>query len=137
MSNAEIVIVGGGMAGLCCARRLQQEGIPYLILEGSDSIGGRIRTDHVEGFLLDRGFQILLTSYPEAQSFLDFPRLDLHAFFPGALIRLNDRFHKFADPWKSPLAAAQQLFSPWEACWTNCGSRNFGGGYSPVLLTNC
>jgi phytoene dehydrogenase-like protein len=112
LSNSEIVIIGGGIAGLCCARRLQQEGIPCLILEGSDSIGGRIRTDHVEGFLLDRGFQILLTSYPEAQSVLDFPWLDLHSFFPGALIRLNDGFHKFADPWKSPLAIAQQLFSP-------------------------
>ena len=92
LSNPEVVIVGGGIAGLCCARRLHQEGIACLILEGSDAIGGRIRTDSVDGFLLDRGFQTLLTSYPEAQKFLDFPSLDLHSFFPGALIRLNEGF---------------------------------------------
>ena len=111
MSNPEIVIVGGGIAGLCCARRLYQEGIPSLILEGSDSIGGRIRTDSVDGFLLDRGFQTLLTSYPEAQKFLDFPSLDLHSFFPGALIRLDEGFRKLSDPWKSPMKVAHQLFS--------------------------
>ncbi len=111
MSNPEIVIIGGGIAGLCCARRLHQEGFPSLILEGSDSIGGRIRTDSVDGFLLDRGFQTLLTSYPEAQKFLDFPSLDLHSFFPGALMRLNEGFHKLSDPWKSPMKVAQQLFS--------------------------
>lgn len=112
MSNPEIVIVGGGIAGLCCAKRLHQDGILSLVLEGSDSIGGRIRTDSVDGFLLDRGFQTLLTSYPEAHKFLDFPSLDLHFFFPGALIRLNEGFRKLSDPWKGPFAAAQQLFSP-------------------------
>jgi hypothetical protein len=61
---------------------------------------------------LDRGFQTLLTSYPEAQKILDFHSLNLHSFFPGALIRLNEGFRKLSDPWKNPLALTRQLFSP-------------------------
>ena len=56
--EVEVAIVGAGLAGLCCARRLQEKGISFQILEASDGIGGRVRTDHVAGFLLDRGFQL-------------------------------------------------------------------------------
>ncbi|MFP3869223.1 MAG: FAD-dependent oxidoreductase [Desulfobacteraceae bacterium] len=63
----DVLIVGAGLAGLSCARRLYQEGISYLILEASDGVGGRVRTDRLEGFLLDRGFQVLQTAYPEAR----------------------------------------------------------------------
>jgi protoporphyrinogen oxidase len=51
----EVVIIGAGLVGLCCARRLHQAGIPFLILKASDGVGGRVRTDQVEGFLLDQG----------------------------------------------------------------------------------
>ena len=61
--------------------------MPFVILEKSDRVGGRIQTDEVEGFLLDRGFQVLLTAYPEAQNYLDYEALDLRKFVPGALIR--------------------------------------------------
>ena len=67
MHDADVLIVGGGLAGLCCARRLCEAGVSCRLLEASDVVGGRIRTDHLEGFLLDRGFQVLLTAYPEAQ----------------------------------------------------------------------
>ncbi|MFN8006317.1 MAG: NAD(P)-binding protein [Terriglobia bacterium] len=56
MAHDGVLIIGGGIAGLCCAKRLQQENIPFLILEGAEAVGGRIRTDRVDGFLLDRGF---------------------------------------------------------------------------------
>ena len=79
----DVIIVGGGLAGLCCARCLQQQGVGYLILEKSDGVGGRVRTDTWEGFQLDRGFQVFLTSYPEAKQVLDYKALELKPFLPG------------------------------------------------------
>ena len=66
MVDADVLIVGGGLAGLCCARRLCGAGVTCRVLEASDAVGGRARTDRMDGFLLDRGFQVLLTAYPEA-----------------------------------------------------------------------
>lgn len=108
----DVVIVGGGLAGLCCARQLQQRGANFLLLEASDSVGGRIRTDIVDGFRLDRGFQVFLTSYPEAQRTLDYDALQLRPFLPGALVRNSGKFHLLADPWRKPFAAISSLFSP-------------------------
>ncbi len=102
MIDPEVLIVGGGLAGLCCARRLHEAGISSRILEASDEVGGRARTDEVEGFLLDRGFQVLLTEYPEAQRVFDYSDLQLACFEPGALIRYQGQFHRFADPWRRP-----------------------------------
>jgi hypothetical protein len=65
----------------------------------------------VEGFLLDRGFQVLLTAYPEARRVLDYRALALQAFYPGALVRAAGKFHRVADPWRRPGAALTTLFS--------------------------
>jgi phytoene dehydrogenase-like protein len=100
--NPEVLIVGAGLSGLCCARNLHQRGIRCLVLEASDGIGGRIRTDTVDGFRLDRGFQVFLTSYPEAKAILDYEALDLKPFLPGALVRYGGRFHELTDPWRRP-----------------------------------
>ncbi|MFO0924753.1 MAG: NAD(P)/FAD-dependent oxidoreductase [Pirellulales bacterium] len=110
--NHEVVIIGAGLSGLCCARILHQQGIRCVILEASDGVGGRIRTDIVDGFRLDRGFQVFLTSYPEAQKVLDYPSLDLKPFLPGALVRFANTFYPMADPWRRPLASLQSLSSP-------------------------
>lgn len=82
------------------------------MLEASDGIGGRVRTDLVDGFLLDRGFQVLLTAYPEAQRVLDYAALKLEELYPGALVRTGGRFHRVADPFRRPLDAVSALFSP-------------------------
>jgi len=111
-AKADVIVVGGGLAGLCCALKLHQEGISFLLLEASDGVGGRVRTDRMEGFLLDRGFQVLLTAYPEARRVLDYKALDLRFFYPGALIRFGGRFHKTADPWRHPLDGLRGAFSP-------------------------
>ncbi|TWT46742.1 protoporphyrinogen/coproporphyrinogen oxidase [Botrimarina hoheduenensis] len=107
----DAIIIGAGLAGLCCAKRLSAEGKRPLVLEASDAVGGRVRTDSVEGFLLDRGFQVLLTSYPEARQQLDYQRLDLHAYEPGALIWCNGRMHRMSDPWRRPQHALATLRS--------------------------
>ncbi len=112
MSEPEVVVVGGGLAGLCCARRLHEAGVPFLLLEASDEVGGRARTDVVDGFLLDRGFQVLLTAYPEAQAVLDYDALNLAKFSPGALVRHNGKFHRFVDPWRSPKHLLSTALSP-------------------------
>ena len=101
-TSADVLIIGAGLAGLCCARRLAEAGIPFQIVEASDGIGGRVRTDEVEGFLLDRGFQVLLTAYPEAQRVLEYSRLDLKAFSPGALSWFAGRMNPVVDPWRTP-----------------------------------
>jgi len=110
--KADVIIVGGGLAGLCCALRLHQGGIPFLLLEASDGVGGRVRTDRADGFLLDRGFQVLLTAYPEAQKVLDYRALDLRYFYPGAMVRFGGKFYKVADPWRHPLDGLKGVFSP-------------------------
>ena len=67
----DAVIVGAGLAGLSCAISLEAAGLSVTLLEASDAPGGRVRTDVVEGFRLDRGFQVMLTAYPEAKRLLD------------------------------------------------------------------
>ncbi len=85
------MVVGGGVAGLTAALKLSQAGLQVQLHEASDSVGGRVRTDEVDGFLLDRGFQIFLTSYPEARDVLDYDALDLKPFYAGASVRYDDR----------------------------------------------
>jgi len=111
MSQPDVLIVGAGLAGLCCARKLEAEGIRCAIIEASDGIGGRVRTDEVEGFLLDRGFQVLLTAYPEVQAELDFDALRLCGFVPGVLVRKEGRFFRITDPNRGG-GYLGNLFSP-------------------------
>jgi phytoene dehydrogenase-like protein len=110
--DVDAVIVGGGVAGLACATQLHRSGVSFVLLEASDGLGGRMRTDVVDGFLLDRGFQVLLTSYPEAQRVLDMAALDLHELYPGALVRAEGRFHRVADPFRRPLDAIAAARAP-------------------------
>src|ERR1041385_2236665 len=79
----DVLIVGAGLSGLACGRHLADAGISFQIIEAADGIGGRVRTDQFEGFLLDRGFQVLLTAYPEAQRTLDYHARDLKKFAPA------------------------------------------------------
>ncbi len=103
-SRPRVVVVGAGLAGLSCAVELSTSAIDCTVLEASDAVGGRVRTDVVDGFRLDRGFQVLLTAYPEARCLLDYGALRLRPFFPGALIRCDGRFRRLGDPWRRPLA---------------------------------
>ncbi len=110
--SIDVVIVGAGLAGLACAHDLTSAGVECRVLEGSDGVGGRVRTDAVDGFLLDRGFQILLTAYPEVQRRLDVTALGLGLFEPGAVIRARGEFHRVADPLRRPRLIVQTVTAP-------------------------
>src|SRR5258708_7488061 len=112
MAEPAVLIVGAGLAGLCCGRRFAQCGVPFTILEASDDIGGRMRTDLVDGFRLDPGFPVFPTAYPEAKRVLDYGPLQLRKFYPGALVRKGGRFHRLADPLRRPWSALSTLFAP-------------------------
>ena len=110
-NSEQALIIGAGVAGLSCGLRLHKAGIPFTILEAADGPGGRVRSDKVEGFTLDRGFQIFLTSYPEAKEVLNYADLDLKPFYAGAMVHFDKQFYKVADPLRHPLDGALSLFN--------------------------
>lgn len=110
--NEDVVIVGAGLAGLACARTLSAAGVRVTVLEASDGVGGRVRTDHVDGFTLDRGFQILLTAYPELTRWYDLDQLELRNFTPGATIWDGSKFRTVGDPLRSPRDLPSTILAP-------------------------
>ncbi|MCO5550950.1 hypothetical protein L7F22_004445 [Adiantum nelumboides] len=107
-----IIVVGAGLAGLAAARHLAAAGEPFLLVEASDGVGGRVRTDNFEGFLLDRGFQIFITAYPEAQRILDYDALNLCNFYAGALVWFDGGLHRVADPIRHLADGLLSLINP-------------------------
>ena len=107
-----VVIIGGGVSGLSCARHLHANGVKFTLLEAADRIGGRVQTDKKDGYLMDRGFQVLQTAYPEARRSLDYSRLNLRSFAPGAMVRIHRRFYTIADPLRKPKHLLQTLTAP-------------------------
>lgn len=109
--RVDVVIVGAGLAGLSAARQLSIHGLEVRVLEASDGVGGRVRTDVVDGLRLDRGFQLLNPSYPEVARVLDLPALDLRSFTPGVVVAMADGDLHLADP-RGGLRWAPQSLSP-------------------------
>ncbi|MFM8892653.1 MAG: FAD-dependent oxidoreductase, partial [Planctomycetia bacterium] len=102
----DAVVVGAGLAGLACARGLVAAGRRVLVVEASDRVGGRVATDAVEGFRIDRGFQVYNDAYPEGRRQLDLAALELGRFEPGALVASSGAGPwRLADPWRRPLVA--------------------------------
>ena len=107
-----IVIVGAGLSGLACALKLHKGGREILVLEASDGVGGRVRTDVVDGFLLDRGFQVYLDAYPEAGEMLDLKALDLRPFEPGALVFNGSKLCRVMDIFRRPKTLLASALAP-------------------------
>jgi phytoene dehydrogenase-like protein len=111
-NTADVVIVGGGLAGLSCAHHLQKKGVNYRLIEASDRVGGRVKTDRVDGFQLDRGFQVLQTAYPVARrTLINYP-LRLKRFPPGVVIHRDDRLYTLADPRRCPKYFWETMTAP-------------------------
>ncbi|MFB6269592.1 MAG: NAD(P)/FAD-dependent oxidoreductase [Halobacterium sp.] len=111
MTDSRVVVVGAGLAGLTAARRLAAEGFDVTVFERREDVGGRVRSHRGDGFVFDRGFQVLFTAYPAARRELDFDALDLRAFSPGAVVCRGDRRSVLADPLRDPGALTQTLFN--------------------------
>jgi phytoene dehydrogenase-like protein len=111
VKKVDCIIIGAGLSGLACARTLVEQSKSVLILESTDSPGGRVGTDTVNGFQIDRGFQVYLDSYAEGKKFLDYPSLNFGAFEPGALVAHRGRLLPISDPWRRPYAAIRSVLS--------------------------
>lgn len=110
--TSDVVVVGAGLAGLAAARILHEAGRSVVVLEASDGVGGRVRSDIVDGFILDRGFQILLRAYPELDRQFDIDALDLRSFDPGALVRVGEKLALLGDPLRKPTTLPSSVLSP-------------------------
>ncbi|WP_372592931.1 NAD(P)/FAD-dependent oxidoreductase [Actinotalea sp.] len=108
----DVVVVGAGLAGLVAAGELAGAGLDVLVLEASDAVGGRVRTDVVDGFRLDRGFQVLNTAYPQVPRVLDLPALGLRPFARGALVMTAQGPVTVGDPRTDPSGALGLLRGP-------------------------
>lgn len=100
--DADVVVVGAGLAGLTCARELDRAGYEVVVLEASDGVGGRVRTDFVDGYRCDRGFQLLNPAYPALKAQVDLAALDLRSFAAGAALSGSRGLVVVADPRRSP-----------------------------------
>jgi phytoene dehydrogenase-like protein len=108
---ADVIVVGAGLAGLNCALTLQSRGLAVSVLEAADAVGGRVRTDRIDGYLCDRGFQLLNPAYPAVRRYADLPALDLHSFTAGVAVAGAGGARVIADPRRSPTLIARSLLS--------------------------
>ena len=111
MEEKKIYIVGAGLSGLIAALELEKVGFAPILLEATDRVGGRMKTDEIDGFRLDHGFQVLNTAYPEAKKYLDYKALSLKNFDPGAVIFDGVDSYVITDPLRSPLKIVGMAFS--------------------------
>lgn len=110
-TQCEVLVIGAGLAGLQCARTLEQSGVDVVVWEAADDVGGRIRTDEVDGFLMDRGFQVLNPAYPAVQQHIDLPALNLQPFGAGAQVRDASGLEILAHPLREPRYIPELLSS--------------------------
>ncbi|NUW38545.1 NAD(P)/FAD-dependent oxidoreductase [Nonomuraea rhodomycinica] len=106
-----VIVVGAGMAGLACAVRLHEAGMAVRVLEAADGVGGRVRTDVVGGFRLDRGYQVFNTAYPEARRVLDIDALDVRPFASGLIVQGSSARARLMLPWRHPRHALSGLLA--------------------------
>ncbi len=111
-ADVDTVVVGAGLSGLACARRLTEAGLQVVVLEASEAVGGRVRTDVVDGFRLDRGFQVLNPSYPALADTVDIQRLRLRSYLAGVVVAIGSSRHLVADPTRYPRALLSTLRAP-------------------------
>lgn len=107
----DVIIVGAGMAGLVAAKACEKSGYSTLIIDTEKEVGGRVQTDHVNGFSLERGFQVLIDSYEKASELLNYEKLKLRAFQPGAKIYDEKGSYAISDPLRKITALPETALS--------------------------
>lgn len=109
--DTDVIVIGAGLAGLQCARRAQRAGRSVIVLESEDAVGGRVRTERIDGFLCDRGFQLLNPAYPAVRNWTDVPALELQKFGVGVVVRTGQTTTTLAHPFRHPRHAFATLRS--------------------------
>lgn len=109
--DADVIVIGAGLAGLQCARRIQRSGYSVIVLESADAVGGRVQTESIDGFLCDRGFQLLNPAYPAVRQWINVPALDLQKFGFGVVVRSDHGSTTLAHPLRHPQHALSTLRS--------------------------
>lgn len=98
----DVVVIGAGLAGLAAARQLSIHGVDVVVIDSADTVGGRVRSDVVDDFILDRGFQLYNPSYPEAARVLDHQALHLQPLVPGVVVSKGSHRIHLGDPRRKP-----------------------------------
>ena len=111
-TKVDVVVIGAGLAGLAAARRIAIAGQSVCVIEAGDEIGGRVRSDYVDGLILDRGFQLYNPAYDEGARILDLKSLNLKSLTAGLIVSIDGRQYKLADPRHEPAWAADSLIAP-------------------------
>ncbi|GAA4664908.1 NAD(P)/FAD-dependent oxidoreductase [Kineococcus glutinatus] len=111
-SSADVAVIGAGLAGLACARHLTAAGLHVVVVEAQDRVGGRVRSEEVDGFRVDRGFQVLNPGYPEVRELLDLKALRLQHFDAGIAVQRGGAVAALRDPRRHPAALLQALRFP-------------------------
>ena len=132
-ARAQVVVVGAGLAGLSAAVRLRAAGVDVHVAEAARHAGGRLATERIDGFVVDRGFQVLNTGYPRAAD-LDLAALDLGWFWPGAVVRVDGRASRVVDPRRRPAAALDTVRAPLGSPLRKAAIAAYSAraGYTPV-----
>ena len=112
MLKTKVVIVGGGLSGIACARKLQERNIDFFLLEASDHLCGRVRTEKTDGFIFDYGFQVFNSAYKKTNELLKDTGIEFNSFRSGALIKTDKGLYPLCDPLREPKFLLKTLISP-------------------------
>jgi len=110
--RTQVLIIGAGVAGLAAAGAFAKAGLSFILVEADDGVGGRVRSDRCEGYILDRGFAVFLDGYPESKKQLDFDDLRLHSYWAGSMVQYQGKRFTVADPRRVPEATLDTIFTP-------------------------
>lgn len=110
----KIAVIGAGIAGLYCTKTLLSDGYEVELFEKSDRVGGRMKTDLVDGYQLDHGFHVIQTGYDLTKQIIDYEKLSVKAFEPGAKVirpsKNSSRIWRLSDPFRRPFSSFRDAF---------------------------